>query len=208
MGIMLSFLQVSAYFIIYLFASSTGSLKCNNNQLLGCFQNQTYSLNASGACVPPPSPPSDGLFLWMILPQVLGGLSYLLVFVTTLEFLCAQSPRTMQGMFIGFWYSIGAIKYTLILSIDFWSTYYHPTFIYVFDVVKMCASFVSVLMYSFVSRRYRYRERDEAVNFQAIVEDQYEREIEEELLHEAEDEGLLQYSSLSSGYGSNCTTIS
>ena len=208
MGIILSFLQVSAYFLIYLFASSTGSLKWTNNQLLDCFQNQTYSLNASGACVPPPSPPSDGLFFWIILPQVLGGLSYMLVFVTTLEFLCAQSPRTMQGMFIGFWYSMGVIKYALMLSMDFWSTYNQPAFIHILYVIKVCASFASVLMYTLVSRRYRYRERDEAVNFQAIVEDQYEREIEEGLLREAEDKALLQYSSLSSRYGSNYTTLS
>ena len=208
MGIVLSFLQVSAYFIIYLFASSTHSLKWTNNQLLNCFQNQTYSLNASGTCVPPSSPPSDGVFLWMIFPQVLGGLSYMLVFVTTLEFLCAQSPRTMQGMFIGFWYSMGAIKFLFMFSVDFWSTYYHPALIHVLYVIKVCVSFASVSMYSLVSRRYRYRERDEAVNFQAIVEDQFEREIEEELLHEAEGKGLLQYSSLSSRYGSSYTTSS
>ena len=208
MGIVLSFLQVSVYFMIYLFASSTRSLKWTNNQLLGCFQNQSYSLNASGACVPPFSPPSDGVFLWMILPQVLGGLSYMLVFVTTLEFLCAQSPRTMQGMFIGFWYSTGVIKYALMLSMDFWSTYNQPAFVHILYVTKVCSSFASVLMYSLVSRMYRYRERDEAINFQAIVEDQYEREIEEGLLREAEDKALLQYSSLSSRYGSNCTTMS
>ena len=50
---------------------------------------------------------------------------------------------------------------------------------------------VSLVMYSCVFKRYRYRERDEAVNFQVMIEDQYESEIERALFHDRQEERHL-----------------
>ena len=38
--------------------------------------------------------PIDNTYLLFIIPQLLNGLSCLLVFITVLEFICAQAPRT------------------------------------------------------------------------------------------------------------------
>ena len=51
------------------------------------------------------------LFLLLILPQILHGLAYLLVFMTGLEFIRAQAPYTMKGLLIGIWYASFSIKY-------------------------------------------------------------------------------------------------
>ena len=206
LGSVLSFLQVSAYLIISLVAS-TRDLRMDKNSLLVCFLNQSYSLNASGFCIPPSSPVFDQLFNGMIIPQVLGGLSYMLVFMTALEFLCAQSPRTMQGMLIGFWYSSGFIKFALIGFTDLLCLGFRPSALPILNVLKVCASFTSLVMYSCVSRRYRYRERDEAVNFQAMIEDQYEREIDQELFHEEEERALLEFTDSCTGYGATLQTF-
>ena len=40
-------------------------------------------------------------YLWFIIPQLLNGLSSLLVSMTVFEFICAQAPRTTQGLLIG-----------------------------------------------------------------------------------------------------------
>ena len=146
---------------------------------------------------------SDSIFVWILIPQIMGGLSYMLVFMTTLEFLCAQSPRTMQGIFIGLWYSFGFINLAGVDGINSVTLYYSPCIMPHLNILKVCASLLSLVIYSCVSRRYRYRERDEAVNFQAMIEDQYEWEIQQELLHEEQERSQLleSFSTQHSNYG-------
>ena len=55
--------------------------------------------------------PVDNTYLWFIIPQLLNGLSSLLVSMTVFEFICAQAPRTTQGLFIGLWYATFSIGY-------------------------------------------------------------------------------------------------
>ena len=43
--------------------------------------------------------PINHTLLWLIVPQILNGFAQLLVHVTTLQFICAQAPCTMQGLF-------------------------------------------------------------------------------------------------------------
>ena len=57
----------------------------------------------------------------------------------------------------------------------------------VFLEVKAFMIFLSLMLYLCVSRRYRYRLRDEVVNEQFLVEEIYEREIA--LAEEYESEG-------------------
>ena len=63
-----------------------------------------------------------------------------------------------------------------LLQTDSWSIYHG---------IKGVGIFVSIICYSFISKQYRYRERDENVNEQAIIEEQYEREL---LLNYSSDE--------------------
>ena len=57
------------------------------------------------------SDPVDNTYLWLIIPQLLNGLSSLFVSMTVLEFICAQAPRTTQGLLIGLWYATYSIRY-------------------------------------------------------------------------------------------------
>ena len=41
---------------------------------------------------------NDFLIYLSALPLIINGLSYLLVFVTTIEFICVQSPNAMKGL--------------------------------------------------------------------------------------------------------------
>ena len=111
----------------------------------------------------------------MIIPNVLQGLALLLVFLTTLEFICAQAPLRLKGLLIGIWYALLAVYYLPVAVTDTFIT--DVTTWEVFHEVKAFLIFLSLMLYLCVSRRYRYRLRDEAVNEQFLVEEIYEREL-------------------------------
>ena len=54
------------------------------------------------------------LFYLLIIPQIIEGLTSLLVFMTVLEFICAQAPHTMKGLLIGVWYAMMSIHYVAV----------------------------------------------------------------------------------------------
>ena len=112
-------------------------------------------------------------FLLLMIPNTLHGLSFLLVFMTALEFICAQAPLRLKGLLIGIWYSFLSVKYVMIelpelLNNTSWT---------VVSEVKAFLIFLSLVVYLCISRRYRYRVRDEVVNEQFLVEEIYEREL-------------------------------
>ena len=54
----------------------------------------------------------------VIIPQILHGLSLILVFLTMIEFICAQAPHKMKGLLIGVWYSTKSIKFLTVNVLD------------------------------------------------------------------------------------------
>ena len=127
-------------------------------------------------CTDPPIASDLYIVYLAVIPLLLQGISHLMVFLTTLEFICAQSPNETKGLLIGIWYSMLSIKYLIniadkqpaLLDNTLWSIYHG---------VKGLAVLVSIVCFMIVSRHYRYREKNETVNRQAIIEEQYEREL-------------------------------
>ena len=62
--------------------------------------------------------------MWLLVPQVLHGFGYMLVFLTVLGFICAQAPFRLKGFMVGIWYAMLSIKFITI--IDSCIAYYHP----------------------------------------------------------------------------------
>ena len=124
------------------------------------------------------TPPVHSLVinLSFVIP-VIHGLSYILVFMSVLEFICAQSPNAMKGILIGVWYSMLAIKYFLINILDTHDGLLDVIPWNVYHCIKGISIFISIAMFSVICRKYRYRERNEIVNEQSIIEEQYEREL-------------------------------
>ena len=122
--------------------------------------------------------PVDNTYLWFIIPQLLNGLSSLLVSMTVFEFICAQAPRTTQGLLIGLWYATFSIRYLVVAVLDILIIERRSWLIY--EGVKGFLILVSLVLFSCVSRRYRYRQRDEIVNVQAMIEDTHERWLDQE----------------------------
>ena len=103
-----------------------------------------------------------------VIPFTLLGISYLLIFMTILEFICAQSPNALKGLLIGIWYSTTSIKFPLIYLLDTDSSTSETIPWNIYHGIKGIGIFLSIISFSSVYRYYRYRERNEIVNEQNI----------------------------------------
>ena len=120
----------------------------------------------------------DNTYLWFTIPQLLNGLSSMLVCMTVFEFICAQAPRTTQGLLIGLWYATFSIRYLVVGVLDSYITERKSWLIC--EGVKGFIILVSLVLFSCVSGHYRYRERDEIVNVQGMIEEIHERQLDQE----------------------------
>ena len=170
---------------IFVQATMTGGEYCDhfdNNVYDSCYF-LSCDININNACVTI-SNATDNLyscnknslpFLLLLIPNALQGLSILLVFMTALEFICAQAPLRLKGLLIGVWYAFLSINYLLVEAPELFTI--ESTAWKIFHGIKAGFIFLSLVMYLCVSRRYRYRLRDEVVNEQYLIEEIYEREL-------------------------------
>ena len=131
--------------------------------------------------------PVDNTYLWFIIPQLLNGLSSLLVSLTVFEFISAQAPRTTQGLLIGLWYATFSIRYLVVGILNNFIIERRSWIIK--EGIKGFLILVSLVLFSLVSRCYRYRQRDEIVNVQGMIEDVHERWLDQEELRDDETTG-------------------
>ena len=121
----------------------------------------------------------DSTLMWLLVPHILHGFGYMLVFVSVLEFICAQAPFRLKGFMIGIWYAMFSIKYIIIHLTDDGISYYQleeRTWI-IYESIKIGIIGLSLIIFGISCRWYRYRERDEVVNVQGMIEEIFEREL-------------------------------
>ena len=182
MGLGLLCCLVKVMLEIVIHAIMTNGKACKSfthNTLLSCFL-VIIQFDINGTCSELPGIHnycrSQNLpFLLTIVPNILQGFAFLLVFMTTLEFICAQAPLRLKGLLIGIWYASLAVYYlpvrvseVFVTSVTSWE---------VFHEVKAFLIFMSLMLFLCVSKWYRYRLRDEVMNEQFLVEEIYERQI-------------------------------
>ena len=118
-------------------------------------------------------PPYGSLLI--IIRQALLGISCFLILPTSLEFTVAQSPEYMRGMMVGLCYTslgIGTIL-AFILSFLFIKWYYYIIIVCVLQLLIL-------IVFVILARRYKYRVRENEVNIVQIVDDHYQRYMEQE----------------------------
>ena len=183
MGLYLSLLQV----VLYIILATNYNIKYWQEHSIAHHIIEMYS--SSHTCLvirgypirnncPPIDDPVDNIYLWFIIPQLLNGLSSLLVSMTVFEFICAQAPRTTQGLLIGMWYATFSIRYLVVGLLDTFITERRAWLIC--EGAKGFMILVSLVLFWCVSRHYRYRQRDEIVNVQGMIEEIYERRMDQE----------------------------
>ena len=114
--------------------------------------------------------------MWLLVPQILHGF---VVFLTVPEFICAQAPFRLKGFIVGIWYAMLSIKYIFVNIIDYVIASYdgkERTWI-IYQSTKTGIIGLSLIIFGISCRWYHYRERDEVVNVQGMIEDIFEREL-------------------------------
>ena len=185
-GLYLSLVQVVLYIIVVInhdskYLSEHSSVACatqiysHDRDSPGelCFKIKIHNISCEST-----DNPVDNTYLWFIIPQLLNGFSFLLVSMTVFEFICAQAPRTTQGLLIGLWYATFSIRYLIVDLID--AFLIEKASWLIFEGVKVFLILVSLVLFSCVSRRYRYRQRDEIVNVQGMIEDTHDKWLDQE----------------------------
>ena len=132
----------------------------------------------------------DNTLMWLLVPQILYGFGYMLVFVSILELICAQVPFRMKGFMIGIWYAMFSIKYILTNIIEFLIDHYYKedkAWI-IYESIKIGIIGLCLIIFGISCRWYRYRERDEVVNVQGMIEEIVEKELLQQQKESSSDE--------------------
>lgn len=123
------------------------------------------------------------LSLILVIQQLLSALSNMLIVISCFEFICAQSPHSMKGMLVGLSYAvrglfqlIGAI---LIFPFLYWKFSY-PSCGFAYYSMNVVIGLVSFIMFVWVAKRYKLRERDEPSRERQFVEEYYSNIQEEQ----------------------------
>ena len=120
---------------------------------------------------------SYAIYLTIIPSFLLQGLGYMIVFLSMLEFICAQAPNAMKGTLVGIWYSMLFIKYAVVSSLDTRFSLFDLIPWNINNGIKGFLVFVSINAFLLGCSKYQYRQRNEVVSEQRIIEDLYEREL-------------------------------
>ena len=121
------------------------------------------------------------MYFSIVIPQVmLVSLANMILPIAVLEFICSQSPRSMKGLFIGLLIANYAFYWcisTFFLLLKFKKTYFHGGFVYY--IVNIIMGVIFFVIFVFVAKKYKYRERDEPSNERRYAEEYYSKLVDE-----------------------------
>ena len=116
---------------------------------------------------------------WLIIPIVLNGLGPQLVYITTLEFIAAQSPHTMKGLLFGVFYAVKGLFLLLGTGTLLIFVLGYPDF----AAMSCCTGYyllttvivsTGLVVFGIAVRRYKYRQREEPPYSHIPVENYFE----------------------------------
>ena len=116
----------------------------------------------------------------LFIPQTIQGLSFILLYPVSLEFTVAQSPVHMRGVMVGLWYvaswGLGPLI-NIILKFPFncESQYICTSFYYY--ITKSVLVLIILIVFVILAKHYKYRVRENEVNIVQIVDNHYQRYI-------------------------------
>ena len=111
---------------------------------------------------------------WKLGPYILYGIGKTIIFVLVLEFIIAQSPDKMKGFLFGVMLGCTGLVYMANIAVD------SITFTICCDIIVVTGLVVLFVVFLVLSKRYTLRERNREINIQAIVEEHYERYMDQE----------------------------
>ena len=122
---------------------------------------------------------------YLTIPYALNALGFMLFYIAAYEFICAQSPHAMKGLLIGTFFAIKGVFQligALIIFVPFttWKLSTNlPSCGFVYYLINVLVALIGLLAYTWVARRYQYRQRDEPDNIYRYAEEYYDRAEDE-----------------------------
>ena len=119
--------------------------------------------------------PGDQMeWYWKLDPSILYGIGRTIITVLLFEFIIAQSPDKMKGLVIGIFLICHGFVFLMIIKFS------NLTFTLCYDLPISVILVVLFVVFLVLSKRYTLRERNREINIQAIVEEHYERYLDQE----------------------------
>ena len=169
MGIALGMLTIS--FLVYLMYDT---LAYNGNYCFGhlytlCWQNTSYIFNKSYFRFP-------SIYI-SVLQQILLSLCQILLYIPAYEFICCQSPQHMKGLLFGLFYAVRAFYQCLAeVAIFFFISYWDSIMVSYrsgFYMFNISIGIISLIIYTIVAKKCKYRKRDDICNIHLFAEEHY-----------------------------------
>ena len=136
---------------------------------------------------------------WIILQEVLYAIGSVIMVVSLLVFVVAQTPEKMKGLTIGLYYAL--IGMGLLIGYNIYipfenipSTKWLSCELYT-DIAELTLFSAVLITLLILIKRYQLRIRERTINVYLITEDHYERYLDQE--EEYQREYLLSYGSIS-----------
>ena len=114
------------------------------------------------------------------------GVAFALIYPTSLEFTIAQSPIQMRGMMVGMWFSSLGVGYLININTKYPfgcnDIFICPNFYYY--ITRSVVIFIILLVFIVLAKWYKFRVRENEINIVQIVDEHYERYLNQEEEHE------------------------
>ena len=116
---------------------------------------------------------------FLLIQFTLNALSYLLLYIASYEFVCAQSPHSMKGLLIGTFFAIkgsfqlfGVVLYSVI-GTECNVKLGLPVCTFTYYFINIVIALIGLIAFVLVARKYQYRQRDEPDNIYRYAEEYY-----------------------------------
>ena len=118
----------------------------------------------------------------LIIPQILSGIAYFLTFSASLEFAIAQCPVQMRGVMVGMCMASIGIGYAININVQYPFGCTNDVLCTSFKYYATKTGIVLLILIVFVilAKYYKFRVRENEVNIHQIVDDHYQRYMEQE----------------------------
>ena len=119
---------------------------------------------------------------WVLIVDLVNGLGVNMVSCTVFEFVMAQTPNRMRGILMGL--SIAVIGISILVGVlltrlfQLFNSATPSCGFYYYLIVSLLILLV-LLLFVVLAKRYKLRERERHINIQAIVEEHYERYMDQ-----------------------------
>ena len=114
---------------------------------------------------------------WKLAPCIMYSIGRTMSQVLLVQFVIAQSPDKMKGLVIGILITSRGVLFLVIKEVS------HFEFTLCYDISLLIVLITLFIIFLLVSKCYALRERNREINIQAIVEEHYERYLDQECKH-------------------------